>query len=310
MHTISVAFERANDKILKRMKNIWTILLCITLISLLLFFPEMTHVGADIGVSLFMEALFPYLLPYLVLTTWLLKLTHSYNSAPFIVFLQTYGISAVGGYPTGAATITQLVKRNSITKQQAAYLLGICHCPSPLFLFGFVGSDLLNSTTFSWQYLILLHSFSFILLIAVYLICPPLSKEVHKAPKDPTPFTSSIKESAPTILIVATTIIFFTTIYQVFLHSVEVVFDSIPTYLEIGIASFLEVTNGLHLLHQQLYGDMLIFFTVVFLTTQSLSIHLQVIVIARSANIAIRPYIFIRIVYSIVIPILFFLLFL
>ena len=295
---------------MKRMKIIWTILLCLLLISLLLFSPEATHEGADIGVSLFMEALFPYLLPYLVLTTWLLKLTHSYKSTSFIIFLQTYGISAIGGFPTGAATITQLVKRNSITKQQAAYLLGICHCPSPLFLFGFVGRDLLHSSTFSWQYLILLHSFSLILLIAIYYFLPSLSPEVHRAPKDPTPFTSSIRESAPTILIVATTIIFFTTIYHVFIHSVEVVFPSIPIFLELTIASFLEMTNGLFLLHQQLYGDLLLFFTVVLLTTQSLSIHLQVIVIARSANIAIRPYVAIRIVYSIVIPLLFALLFL
>ncbi|WP_336045831.1 hypothetical protein [Solibacillus ferritrahens] len=292
------------------MKIIWTILLCITLISLLLFFPEITHEGADIGINLFMEALFPYLLPYLVLTNWLLKLTHSHKNVSFLVFIQTYGISAIGGYPTGAATITQLVKRNSITKKQAAYLLGICHCPSPLFLFGFVGSDLLNSSTLSWQYLILLHSFSFILLIIVYLNVPTLSNEVHRVPKDPTPFTTSIRESAPTILIVATTIIFFTTIYHVFLHSVEVVFDSIPTYLELAIASFLEMTNGLFLLHQNLYGDMLLFFTVVLLTTQSLSIHLQVIVIARTANIAIRPYIMIRVLYSIIIPLLFALFFL
>lgn len=310
MHTISVAFERTNDKISKRMKIIWTILLCLLLIGLLLFSPEVTHEGADIGVTLFMEALFPYLLPYLVLTNWLLKLTHSYNRASFFVFLQTYGISAIGGFPTGAATISQLVKRNSITKQQAAYLLGICHCPSPLFLFGFVGRDLLHSSQFSWQYLILLHSFSLLLLIAVYHFLPSTSPEVHKAPKDPTPFSSSIRESAPTILIVATTIIFFTTIYHVFLHSVEVVFQSMPTYLELAIASFLEMTNGLFLLHQHLYGDMLLFFTVLLLTTQGLSIHLQVIVIARSANIAIRPYVVIRIIYSIVIPLLFVLIFL
>ena len=96
-----------------------------------------------------------------------------------MTYLQTYSISAVGGYPTGAATITQLLKHGSLTQKQAAYLLGICHCPSPLFLFGYVGRDLLNSTTFSWQYLILLHGFSLCLLLFFYLRSPKATPKVQ-----------------------------------------------------------------------------------------------------------------------------------
>ena len=253
-----------------------------------------------------MEALFPYLLPYLILTNWLIRLTRKPSSnISFMTYLQTYSISAVGGYPTGAATITQLLKHGSLTQKQAAYLLGICHCPSPLFLFGYVGRDLLNSTTFSWQYLILLHGFSLCLLLFFYLRSPKATPKVQTFEKDPTPFTSSVRESAPTILIVATTIIFFTTIYSVFLHSTKNLFDRLPEYFHLIVAGLLEMTNGLFLLPQYLFGNTLLLATVFLLTTQSLSIHLQVIVIARTANISIRPYIWIRILYSIAIPILF-----
>ena len=51
------------------------IAICIVLILLLLLFPQTAHNGTDLGLNLFMEALFPYLLPYLILTQWLLRLT-------------------------------------------------------------------------------------------------------------------------------------------------------------------------------------------------------------------------------------------
>lgn len=257
-----------------------------------------------------MEALFPYLLPYLILTNWLIRLSSASSNLSYFTFLQTYFISAVGGFPTGAATIVQLTKQHSITKKQAAYLLGICHSPSPLFLFGFIGQDLLQSSTFSWHYLLLLHSFSLCLLSVVYFLLPTTSKDVQIPLKDPTPFTSSIRDSAPTILTVAITIIFFTTIYQVVLHSLTLVTNTIPVTVQVIAAGILEMTNGLVILHQNFYGDFLILMTVILLTAQSLSIHLQVIVIARTANIAIRPYILIRLLYILCIPLLFTLLFL
>ena len=145
-------------KIEKGGMHILTIFLCISLILLLLLFPQVAHEGADLGVALFMEALFPYLLPYLILTSWLIRLTSQpVNKTSFFLYLKTYCISAVGGFPTGAATIAHLTRQGELQKRQAAYLLGICHCPSPLFLFGFIGLDLFGSTTISWRYLLLLH---------------------------------------------------------------------------------------------------------------------------------------------------------
>lgn len=282
-----------------------------SLIILLLLFPQVAHEGADLGVSLFMEALFPYLLPYLILTNWFIRLTaNTTKSGSFFLFFKTYAISAIGGFPTGAATIAHLFKRGDFSSKQAAYLLGICHCPSPLFIFGFVGHDLFQSTSMSWNYLLLLHAISLCVLFFAYRVLPKSTSSVQENVKEQYPFTNSIRDSVPTVLIVAATIIFFTTVYSVFLHSTETFFTSLPHYFHLIAASILEMTNGLYLLHSQLYGNTLLFATVLLLTTQSLSIHLQVIVIARTAKIAIRPYIWIRLFYSIVIPILYAVLFL
>lgn len=309
---ISLALDETNDKKSKRAECIiLSILLCLSLIILLLLFPQVAHEGADLGVSLFMDALFPYLLPYLILTNWLIRLTaQPTGKSSFSLFFKTYCISAVGGFPTGAATIAHLTRQGELQKKQAAYLLGICHSPSPLFMFGFVGMDLFGSTTFSWNYLLLLHSFSLIFLVIIYLLIPATRTTVYEHVVDPQPFTNSIKDSIPTVLIVASTIVFFTTIYTVFLYSTDVLFQSLPQVFELFVAGALEMTNGLFLVHQHLDGSMLAVITVLFLTTQSLSIHLQVIVIARGAGIALRPYIWIRLLYSILMPCLYLLFFL
>ena len=265
---------------------------------LLLLFPGVAHAGADIGLALFMDALFPYLLTYLILTSWLLKLTAPIPLSGRLYYLKIYILSALGGFPTGASIIAQLKERNEISDKQAALLLGICHCPSPLFVIGFVGQDLLGNSTFSWQYLILLHTFSIVLLFFL-----PVQAGKIKAVAIPrNAFTSSIKESVPTVLIVGSTIIFFSTIYTVLYSLIE---DFFSPHQLLLLAASLEITNGLHATHTLLSGNLLLIAVTLFLTTQSLSIHLQVAVIAKAAFISIRPYIWIRLFYCIAIPILY-----
>jgi len=294
------------------------LLICITLICLLLFFPGIAHQGTDLGVELFMEALFPYLLPYLILTQWFIRLTpnKSSSSSRFKLYFKTYGISALGGFPTGAATITYLKKSNQISLKKANILLSICHSPSPLFVLGFVGNDLLNDKTFSWQFLILYHIVSLLLLTGIFFYFrredkgKPITTE--SAAKHTNPFTSSVKDSIPTVMVVGATIIFFTTIYTVVMHSVKSLVPDIHNNVMLLIAAMLEMTNGLRI-GQELFADhhaLLWVLMATFLTSQGLSIHMQVAVIAKSEQLSLKPYILMRILYVISIPALFYLLFL
>lgn len=283
--------------------------ICVALILLLLFFPQIAHEGVDLGVALFMEALFPYLLPYLILTGWFIRLTTAKTtSQPFSLILKVYGISALGGFPTGSATISQLVHQQVLSRKQAAYLLGICHSPSPLFLIGYVGQELLGETSFSWNYLLLLHTFSLLLLLILHkkLRTNPPQTTVNK---DPSPFSSSVKESMPTVAVVAATIIFFTTIYHVLLHQTALFFNQSSPSSQALLAGVLEMTNGLFLFNQILSAENFPLIAVILLTTQSFSIHLQVIVLAKSARIPLKQYALIRLLYCICIPLLYVLLF-
>ncbi len=292
---------------------------CLTLIILLLLFPGIAHEGTDLGVELFMEALFPYLLPYLILTQWFIRLTPNTSNSlsRFKLYFKTYGISALGGFPTGAATIVYLKKSKQISLREANILLSICHSPSPLFVLGFVGNDLLNDSHFSWQFLSLYHVVSILILTFAYYYFrqgsfDSVSNAGTQSSKQQNPFTSSIKDSIPTVLVVGSTIIFFTTIYTVVMHSVKSFIPDIHNNVMLLIAAMLEMTNGLQI-GQQLFENqpsILLLLLATFLTSQSLSIHMQVAVIAKSEHLSLKPYILMRILYTIFIPILFYLIFL
>ncbi len=293
--------------------------ICITLIILLLLFPGVAHEGTDLGVNLFMEALFPYLLPYLILTQWFIRLTPNrrHTSSRLQLYLKTYGISALGGFPTGAATIAFLKKSKQISAKEANGLLSICHSPSPLFVIGFVGYDLLNDTMFSWRFLILYHVVSLIILFFFYRS----SKKEHfdftmvtseKIPKPQNPFISSIKDSVPTVLVVGSTLVFFTTIYTVVMHTISTFIPTIHNSLILLTAASLEMTNGLQIASQLFTSESTILYLLLaaFLTSQSLSIHMQVAVLAKTERISLRPYVALRFLLTLLIPALYYVLFL
>ena len=294
--------------------------ICNSLIILLLLFPGVAHEGTNLGVSLFMEALFPYLLPYLILTQWFIRLTpsHQDSTSRLQLYLKTYGISALGGFPTGAATIAFLKKNRQISAKEAKGLLSICHSPSPLFVLGFVGYDLLNDTMFSWRFLILYHIVSLIILFIFYNASKndpfhanivPIEQQLTKIQN---PFTSSIKDSVPTVLVVGSTLIFFTTIYTVVMHSISTFFPNIHNSIILLTAASLEMTNGLKIASQLFSNESTLLYLLLaaFLTIQSLSIHMQVAVLAKSEKISLRPYAALRIFLVILIPTLYYLLFL
>lgn len=314
-----LAFAYVNDKKLKRDDNMIAtiqIVLCILLILLLLLFPQTAHTGTDLGLELFMEALFPYLLPYLILTQWLLRLTAPLRTKTkrTSLYVQAYLISALGGYPTGATTIVYLKNSGQIQPKEANFLLAVCHAPSPLFVLGFVSLDLLQNNTFGWLFLCLLHSFNICCLISGYFlfrktVSPTIS--VHNTPLHASPFSESIKETVPTLLLVGTTVIFFTAIQTIIQKSLVELIPGLPRSLEYMIAAVLEVTNGIKMTVTSFpTHPYLPLFVVILLTMQSVSIHLQIFVIAKSAKLSVRPYIKFRLLSIIVVPTIYALFFL
>lgn len=77
------------------------------------------------------------------------------------------------------------------------------------------------------------------------------------------------------------------------------------------IAAMLEMTNGLKIGNELFSGQpsLLPVILALFLTTQSLSIHMQVAVIAKSEQLSLKPYTIMRLFYALLIPLLYCLIF-
>ncbi|MBK3495447.1 hypothetical protein JFL43_11410 [Viridibacillus sp. YIM B01967] len=252
------------------------------------------------GIKLFMNALFPYLLPYLILTQWLLRLTNqgSSTSSRTAIYLKAYGISALGGFPTGAATIAFMTKEKQLTLRESKYLLAICHAPSPLFMIGFVGYELLENTTIGWQMLLLIHSVNLVILglFIVFLKQPSDAVLIKNDTKSSSfPLIDSMKGSIPTVLLVGTTVIFFTTISHVMAKTLLHFLHELPPILTVSLYAVLEMTSSLHIATQAFASSpYLPLWLMIILAVQGLSIHLQVAVLAKDADIPLVPYFFVR----------------
>lgn len=117
---------------------------------MLLSNPEITVLGAKTGLNLWLNSVVPSLLPFLIFSNLLFEADAvSYLTtllSPFCHFL--FGTSKDGsfavisgflcGFPMGSKSCLELVKRQKIKKEEAAYLVSFCNNASPAFVVSFI----------------------------------------------------------------------------------------------------------------------------------------------------------------------------
>lgn len=281
------------------------------LIILFIVQPMTAHSGAEIGARLFMNNLLPYLLPYIILTQWLLKSTTSHQH-PLFNYIKAYVLGAFGGFPVGAVTLVEMTKRRELSVQESSLLLGICHAPGPMFVLGFVGSELFQNMTLGWQLLIAIHLVNscFFLFIIMKLktsqtntVKPATaSTKVHSYP-----LLDALKESAHVLLLVATTVIFFSSLGVVLTSTIAKLFAVDTGITETIILSSFEMTAGMSSAYTHLKSIPLFpYIIAAILTGNGLSIHMQVFAIAKTAKLSLKPYILFRLTSVLLVPIVFF----
>lgn len=283
------------------------------LIALFILQPGIAHDGAEVGARLFVNALLPYLLPYIILTQWLLKIpVPNKKTAPWKRFLKAYVLGSFGGFPVGAVTVSEMTKKKEVTQTQAKLLLAACHAPGPMFIIGFVGIELFGDIQLGWKLLIAVHiaNILFFLLTLILLNTKGDFQETHlpTTEKSPgMPFLDSIKESSTIIILVATTVIFFSALGTVLAHLTAKIFPVDTGITQTFILSIFEMTTGVQSATNHFSG-LTIFPLIIaaIISINGLSIHMQVAVIAKTAGISIRPYIFGRLWSVALVPIIFY----
>jgi len=131
-------------------RKLLTILLGIIIILFVLF-PDMICKGAETGLLLWFETVLPALLPFMILSNFMINqnITKSVSRVVYPLFSRLFGLSREGcypavigllsGYPLGAKTTAQLYQEQMISKEEAQYLLTFCNNASPMFLMEYMG---------------------------------------------------------------------------------------------------------------------------------------------------------------------------
>ena len=283
------------------------------LIILFILHPGLAHDGAETGARLFMHALLPYLLPYIILTQWLLKIpTPLKKTAPWKRFVKAYILGSFGGFPVGAVTVSQMTKNGELSQKQGGLLLAACHAPGPMFVIGFVGTELFGSTSMGWKLLLAIHiaNILFFFITLMFLRTGNDSKSVYppsKEKKHGMPLLDAINESSSIIILVATTVIFFSSLGIVLSTIIASTFSVDTGIAQTITLAIFEMTTGVQSATDHFSGIAifpLIIATII--SMNGLSIHIQVAVIAKSAQISMRPYVLGRLWSIFLVPVIFY----
>ncbi|MGG0667138.1 hypothetical protein [Sporosarcina koreensis] len=284
------------------------------LIILFILQPGIAHDGAEAGAQLFVHALLPYLLPYIILTQWLLKVpVENPSKKSWKRYMKAYVLGSFGGFPVGAVTVTEMVKNGELSNRESGYLLAACHAPGPMFILGFVGTELFGDTTSGWKLLAAIHIANIIFLLFTLFALKRKRQQMEypqlevKKKNASSPFLESIKESSTVIILVATTVIFFSSLGNVLTTAISKVFAVDLGITKTFLLALFEMTSGVQSATDHFFTSPVFpFLIAAIISMNGLSIHMQVFVIAKTANTPLLPYFISRIWSVVTVPIILF----
>ena len=132
-------------------------ILLLFLAGLLFVFPEQSAQAAQQGLTLSVQLLIPSLFPFFVLSSLCIATGLADTLARWLAPLMShlFGVSgsgasalilgAIGGYPTGARTLAQLVQNGTCSPEEAQRLSLFCNNCGPAFFIGAAGAGIFES---------------------------------------------------------------------------------------------------------------------------------------------------------------------
>ena len=258
------------------------------ILILILFNKEIVSNTIITSFYIWFNTLVPSMLPMFILSDILIN----YNFISFIpnkitniiskIFNISKGavlvlfISLIAGFPSNGTAIKTSYDLKLISKEEASHLLLFVHFANPLFILQTIGIFYLKNNSFG---IIILISH----VLSAFLIGIILRNKNHptkdnyisknnKSQSFTTIFSSSIKKSINTLLMVSGTVTSFLIISTLICH----IFD-LNVYLETFVKSTLEMTMGLSSLSNLLICDIYkVVLSTAIISFGGLSIHLQV----------------------------------
>lgn len=258
--------------------------------------------GIEVSVTRLIPSLFPFLVvSSLLLSSGLGRLIGKTAGKPLCALLGISGEGAcavllgfICGFPVGAKCAYSLLGEGKIEKRECERLLAICSIPSPAFVIGVIGEDVLGSRSDGvWLWLIcgasVLCVGIFLRLVSPLPTTPTADSTVCVARKNfSTLFTSSVREGAESMLYVCAFVIFF----SAFLGALDAVISpfSLPRTARALLFGFFELTSGSLEISALEEGSR---FAICALTAgwSGLSVHFQTMAICSGERPSFKPFI-------------------
>ncbi|WP_146057658.1 hypothetical protein [Caloramator fervidus] len=308
-------------------KNLTIKIFVISLLILMLIFPQNSIQAAKKGINLWLYIVAPSLFPFFVLNDIIISLGIPENisnlfSKTFKKIFNTSGygayvfiMSIFTGYPTGAKIVSQLIEEKKITSYEGQKILNFASTSGPLFIIGAVGIGMFKNKTIGYIILFSHIIGSIINGIIINKLCYPsnlynnnINLNIKKRGKN---LTNTITNSLYTIGIIGGYIIFFSVVIE--LIKITNIFNVIETclsfFVPINLAQsislllqgVIEITNGCNLIAlSKIPLQLKIIITTFLISFSGFSIIMQVYSITSSSNINIKTYIFSKTLHAII----------
>lgn len=134
---------------MKRSASFYYLFFFLLLITLFVFPVECitaSRAGLLLWFNVIVPTLFPFMLiSYIIMNSPLNNLMRRPQVGIIGASIYALIIGSISGYPMGALTLSELTVKQHLTPKQANRLMAFCNNPSPMFMIGYVGSELLNN---------------------------------------------------------------------------------------------------------------------------------------------------------------------
>lgn len=239
------------------------------LLILTICYPAACSQAVQSGLELCLTRAIPSLFPFFVVSGLTIRcglsdtLARLLSPVMRLYRLPACGISALllgllGGYPTGAQTIAELMASGRCSREEGARLVAFCNNTGPAFLIGLCGSGLFSSTRVG-LYLYVTHLLSACLLGLLFRGHSPTTaptKPVQSIPFS-TCFTQSVLQAGKSMLCVSAFILYFSVLLSLFsvLGILPLLAELLAQFLPLSIdvlqavlTGCIELTSGLAVL--------------------------------------------------------------
>jgi len=259
----SLAVNKIRENIAVKM----SVTVFIVFTSALLMFPSEISKSITQSANYCLGVLFPSLFPFMELTSFSVNSNVSAAIGSVFGFASKYIfrlpkaatatiiLSFIGGYPTGAAGISLLLKNGYISKEEAGRMLLFCVNPGIAFIITFLGGNILQNTQIGIMlFLSICISGILIGIILGLLKSMPNNERKVKAKNSSGALVKSTTDACSAIVKMSACVILFSAvnailhgsgIYQILVQTLAKLHFLTPPQVASTLSFIIEVTSGI-----------------------------------------------------------------